>query len=87
MVVSPLVSVLVTVVEAVFDGVEVTLVVKVLPAESVVVTAITIGTTGPDDGVGRKASTPDSSAAIWVDHSVGMADSNHFGTLIASRAS
>lgn len=85
-VVSPLVSVLVKVVP-VSDGVEVTLVVKVLPAEFVVVIAITIGIAGPEVEVGRNALTPDSRAANWLDHSLGIADSNHPGILKASRAS
>jgi len=63
-VITPLVSVFVVVPDPVTDGVEVTLVVKVLPAESVVVIAMTIGMIGPDGGVGRKALTPDSRAAI-----------------------
>jgi hypothetical protein len=45
------------------DGVEVTLVVKVLPLESVVVTAMTTGV-APDEADGRRALMLDSRAAI-----------------------
>ena len=45
------------------DGVEVTLVVKVLPFESVVVTAMTTGV-APDEADGRRALMLDSRAAI-----------------------
>ena len=61
MVAVPLADVVVTV--SVTDGVDVTLVVKVLPEESVVVIATTTGV-APDEADGRRALMLDSRAAI-----------------------
>ena len=61
-VVTPLVTVLVATIP-VSEGVVTILVVNVLPAEFVVVTATTTGPVCPAAEVGRKALTPDSSAA------------------------
>lgn len=67
---------------------EVSLVVIVLPEESVVVTAITIGTrVPPGDAVGLRALTSDWSAATCEDHEVGTAEMNQLGMLMARKAS
>ena len=54
------------------------------PAESVVVTTTTGANGAP--GVGRRASIPESRAAIWDDHSVGRTEVNHAGALSAKKA-